>query len=88
MKLRLTNKKSFNEANGIYNKFHFNLKSKRIHVNGKSIPCHYVTNVEETFKYNYKLRGINGVFTSNITRGSDFLGNFSGNFLDGIVGVL
>ena len=34
------------------------------------------------------LKNINGVFTSNITRGSEFLGNFSGNFLDGIVGVL
>ena len=34
----------------------------------------------------YKNR--NGVFYSNIKRSSEFLGNFSGNFLDGIVGVL
>jgi len=40
-------------------------------------------NTEEKY-----LKNINGVFTSNITRGSEFLGNFSGNFLDGIVGVL
>jgi hypothetical protein len=30
------------------------------------------------------LKNINGVFTSNITRGSEFLGNFSGHFLNGI----
>lgn len=44
-----------------------------------------IKSIKTEEKYN---KNINGVFISNIKRGSDFLMNFPGHFLKGIVGVL